>query len=557
MATKIFRFLGFAFASADLLMELDGEGRISFSAGATGRLINMEASALQGRHWQELIAEADHPVVEALLTGLENGARRGPVALSLAEPKDGRPTTISLYACRLPQLAPAVSCAISTSPLQARSGGVAPTGAYGLHDAESFDALTKGLAELSNATGADLDIAFVELAGMAALESRDPDQSQILLRNIAGALRADSYGGLSAARLGEERFALVRERKSPDRLADHVDAATTRAGVDQQALTVKTSAVAIDAGNIASEKMLRALRFAIDDFIDSGMAKQSGGTLADVFQQQVEETMSRAGAFNALVDERKFKLHYQPIVTLKTGVLHHHEVLVRFADDTSPFGMIRMAEELDLVERFDMAMVEAVVDRLTKKDGTDLSLAVNISGRSLMSPSFHEALIRFSSESQAPKQRLMFEVTESAALTDLSIADRHIQALRLAGYPVCLDDFGSGGASFPYLKMLTVDLVKIDGQYVRELTRSSREGEMIRHLVNMCRSLQVETTAEMVEDFAVAEQLKELGVDYGQGFFFGRPQATPKRLEPAASAESKGFVSRLRGRRRGKTETWG
>lgn len=556
MPTKIFRFLGFAFASADLLMELDGEGRISFSAGATGRLINMEASALQGRHWRELISEDDHPVVEALLAGLDTGARRGPVALSLAEPRDGRPTAISLYACRLPQLAPAVSCAISTNPLQARSGGLTPTGAHGLHDAQSFETLTKGLAELSNATGADLDIAFVELAGIAALESANPNQSEALLRNIAGALRADSYGGLSAARLGEERFALVRERATPDRLADHVGAAATRSGVGEDAVTIKTSAVAIDTANIAGEKMLRALRFAIDNFIDSGMVKRPGGTLADVFQQQVQETMSRAGAFNALVDERKFKLHYQPIVTLKTGMLHHHEVLVRFAEDTSPFGMIRMAEELDLVERFDMAMVEAVVDKLLKKDGADLHLAVNVSGRSLMSPSFHEALIRFLRERQAPKQRLMFEVTESAALTDLNIADNHIQALRLSGYPVCLDDFGSGGASFPYLKMLTVDLVKIDGQYVRELTRSSREGEMIRHLVNMCRSLKVETTAEMVEDFAVAEQLKELGVDYGQGFFFGRPQATPKRQEPAP-ADQKSLVSRLRGRRRGKTETWG
>lgn len=556
MKTALFRYLGFAFAAADLLIELDADGQIVFSAGASGRLIDMDANDLKGRNWRELIAEDDRPVVDALLSGLETGARRGPVALELARASGDKPATISLYLCRLPQLAPAISCAISGAPAQASSGAVAPGGAYRLHDAGSFELLTKGLAELSAATGIDLDIAFVELNGLAALDERDPVKGAKLLRSVAGTLRADSYGGMSAARLGEERFAVVRERYSPDRLVEHVDAARLRSGVDNTAIKVDATAVALDTGLISNEKMLRALRYALDNFIETGLTRRPAGSLGEVFQQQVQETMDRAGAFTALVDERKFKLHYQPIVELKNGKLHHHEVLVRFADEASPFGMIRMAEELDLVSRFDMAMVEAVVARLNEKDGGDLKLAVNMSGRSLMSPDFHEALMRILTERRAPRERLIFEVTESAALTDLNLADRHIQALRNQGFHVCLDDFGSGAASFPYLKMLTVDSVKIDGQYIRELTSDSREGEMIRHLVNMCRSLKVRTTAEMVEDFAVAEQLKEIGVDYGQGYFFGRPQAKP---EPplAASAERKGPLSMLRGRRSGKKiETW-
>lgn len=556
MTTALFRYLGFAFAAADLLMELDAEGQIVFAAGAAGRLIDMDAEDLNGRNWRELIAEDDRPLVDALLSDLETGARRGPVALELARSSGNKPAMISLYLCRLPQLAPAISCAISGTPAQASSGAIAPGGAYRLHDAGSFDLLTKGLAELSAATGIDLDIAFVELNGLAALDARDPVKGAKLLRSVAGTLRADSYGGMSAARLGDERFAVVRERHAPDRLIDHVDAARLRSGIDNTAIKIDASAVALDTGLISNEKMLRALRYALNNFIEGGLTKRPAGSLGDVFQQQVQETMDRAGTFTALVDERKFKLAYQPIVELKNGKLHHHEVLVRFSDDVSPFGMIRMAEELDLVSRFDMAMVEAVIARLNQKDGSDLRLAVNMSGRSLMSPDFHEALMRILTERRAPRERLIFEVTESAALTDLNLADRHIQALRGQGFHVCLDDFGSGAASFPYLKMLTVDSVKIDGQYIRELTSDSREGEMIRHLVNMCRSLKVHTTAEMVEDLAVAELLKEIGVDYGQGYFFGRPQADPSPPE-ATSAERKGPLSMLRARRSGKkTETW-
>jgi EAL domain-containing protein (putative c-di-GMP-specific phosphodiesterase class I) len=522
-----YRLLGCAFASADLLLEIDPDGKILFAIGAAGRFAKVSASELVGSEWHSLIDEHDHPLVESLLSGLPDGGRQGPVTVETAAAEGRGPRALIFSACKLPQLAPAISCAISLAP--ATHGMVAATaGPNKLHDAESLGALAKGMWEVARGTGHNVDVCLVEVKGLKEILDQRPEDGQKAMRGIAGALRAGSFGGTSAAQLETERFALLREQGAPvSGLIEQINAAAGRAlGMDSP-LAVDASAIAFEPLEVQSEQAFRAMRFALNQFISEGLSKKPAATLGDVFQDLVSDTMNRAGAFKAIVESRKFQLAFQPVVTLANGTVHHHEVLARFAEGESPFGLIRLAEELDLIERFDMVMVETVIERLKQRDAAGLQLAVNISGQSIMSPTFVEALTRLLKKSPDCARRLIFEVTESAALTDLPLADRHIQALRKAGFPVCLDDFGAGAASFSYLRMLTVDAVKIDGQYIRELGRSERDADLVRHLVALCRSLNIKTTGEMVETADTVDRLKELGVDYGQGWIFGKPESVP------------------------------
>jgi len=401
------------------------------------------------------------------------------------------------------------------------------------HDAESLGALAKGMWEVARGTGHNVDVCLVEIKGLKSILEARPQDGDKALRNIAGALRAGSFGGTSAARLEDERFALLRDQGTPvETLIRQIDNAASRALGPGNPLAIDASAIALEPLQMQPEQAFRAMRFALDQFIGEGLDRKPAASLGDVFQDLVSDTMNKAGAFKAIVESRKFQLAFQPVVALGDGSIHHHEVLARFAEGESPFGLIRLAEELDLIERFDMVMIETVIERLKQKDSAGHLLAVNISGRSLMSPAFVEALTRLLKKNSDCAKRLVFEVTESAALTDLQLADRHIQALRKAGFPVCLDDFGAGAASFAYLRMLTVDAVKIDGQYIRDLAHSDRDADLVRHLVALCRSLNVKTTAEMVESQETAMRLKQLGVDYGQGWIFGKPEAAPVK-EPA------------------------
>ena len=522
-----YRLLGCAFAGADLLLEIGEGGKIQFAVGAAGRLGKAAAETLIGTNWRDLVARDDHPLIEAILSGLTDGARRGPVNVQLVGRDGEKPRTVSFNACMLPQVAPAISCSISATA-QSLAGSVA-AGPEKLHSAESLGELAEGMWHVARSTGANVDVCLVEVKGLKEILNRRPDAGKQVLRDIAGTLRANSYGGSSAAQLEAERFALLREQGTPvEAVIAQINSAAKRAlGAD--ALAINASAIAFEPQETPSEQAFRALRFALDQFISEGLSKKPAASLNAVFQDLVADTMSKAGAFKGVVEARKFKLAFQPVVSLTDGSIHHHEVLARFAEGESPFGMIRLAEELDLIERFDMVMVETVIERLSKPDATGLQLAVNISGQSIMSATFVEALTRLLKTNGNCKKRLLFEVTESAALTDLPLADRHIQALRQAGFPVCLDDFGAGAASYPYLRMLTVDAVKIDGQYIRELGRSGRDADLVRHLVALCRSLNIKTTAEMIETEAALGQLKAIGVDYGQGWIFGKPTATPVR----------------------------
>ena len=234
------------------------------------------------------------------------------------------------------------------------------------------------------------------------------------------------------------------------------------------------------------------------------------------------------------------------MVSLTDGGVHHFEALVRFHDDHSPFAMIRMAEELDIIENLDRAVTDEVVKRLKADAKRTLRLAVNVSGRTITSPAYMQAIEKLGKSGELAG-RLMFEVTESAAIDDLALAQRHIQAMQGLGFQVCLDDFGSGATSFAYLRQLSVDVVKIDGSYVRELTAAGRDDAMIRHLVGLCHELGVATVAEMVETEAVAGVLRSAGVDYAQGWLYGQPVSDPAPApKPVVAA-----------RRRGAVEQWG
>jgi len=227
----------------------------------------------------------------------------------------------------------------------------------------------------------------------------------------------------------------------------------------------------------------------------------------------------------AAIRDRDFTLAYQPVVALSDGALHHHEVLVRFGSDGSPFPMIRMAEEMDLIAPLDLAVLETTVRIL--QGAPDLVLAVNVSGRSVMNESYLTQALGLVAAAPDIRGRLMLELTESAAVEDLPLADRHLQAFRAAGCEVCLDDFGAGAASLAYLQQLTLDLVKIDGRYIRDLQHGGREATFVKHLVAMCEELGVRTLAEMVETPEAEDAVRRAGVDYAQGWLYGRATADP------------------------------
>jgi EAL domain-containing protein (putative c-di-GMP-specific phosphodiesterase class I) len=521
------RLLGFAFASADLLMEIAPDGTIVFAMGASEALSGSAETALVGKAWRSFIHADDLEMIDALFDGLDMGARAGPIVARLAVQADGVEHAASISAFRLPENAGAISCALSRAAME----GALKAGE--LQDRKSFEDLATALLQTAKATGTELELALVEMAGLAAAREKVSDEErQALEKRVAGVLRAQSHGGSAATQLGEERFALVRARGEGTETMVRRVARLLDLGLGHD-ITPAAEAIPLEPEN--PRQALRAMRYALDTFLKEGLAGPPPASLSEALSRAMQKTLDEVGALGAAIREKRFRLVYQPVVLLADGSLHHYETLVRFGDQESPFPLIRMAEEMDLIEPLDIAILERAVEMVARRPG--LKLAVNVSGRTIASPDFVSRATELIGKYPKARGRLLFELTESAALDDLALADRHLRALRDEGCEICLDDFGAGAASLAYLQQLSLDVLKIDGRYIRDLQRGGREATFVKHLVRLCQELGIRTLAEMVETEEAEEAVREAGVDMAQGWLYGEPSTLPDWKPPAVERE--------------------
>ena len=521
------RLLGLAFASADALVEIDAKGSVAFALGA-GPSPGQDVGALwTGKPLLDFLHEGAG-AVETLLATKPGG--RSPATQILIRVGTDRVRRASLRAFILPQLAPAISCSISyEGPAIALADVETPP----LSDAEGF--LAQAACIVEGAPG--LSLAFLDIRGLECLGGEVADK---VYRRIEATLQSAAAQGSSAAQITPERFAVLRPSGDTRDLAAEIVEAGRAEGVDLGAESF-VSSVPKGADTLC---VLRAMRFAIEGCLkDDGLANPQ-----IAFSDSLKRTFRDAEAFRNVVKSREFQVHYQPIVHLASRSVHHFEALARFSSNNNgPANAIRMAEELDLIESFDLAVAEKVLKRMRAPGAGLLKMAINVSGSSLGDDTYVEQLLHMTAGSPAERKRLIVEVTETSALADIEAANRRLAALRETGIKVCIDDFGSGAASYDYLRKLTVDAVKIDGSLVRDLETDELGRDLLRNIVELCRSMKLETIAEMIETEGVVTELKALGVEYGQGWLFGRAEAEP-RTQLASAAPV---------RRRGAVEAWG
>jgi len=265
----------------------------------------------------------------------------------------------------------------------------------------------------------------------------------------------------------------------------------------------------------------RALVYAINLFVERRGEAVSIAALSAALGGLYDEAVGRIDRLKEMIAERSFSLAFQPIIRMSDRTRHHFEALVRLGPDLSPGEAIGFAERVGLIEAFDLAIFERVTEVLYRHPG--VRVAVNLSGRSLESPAFAASLEGALNGHAALAGRLLFEVTETAEIRKLEQVNRVAQRLRQSGFHVCLDDFGAGTNSFHYLRALAVDMVKIDGVYIRNALEEPTDRTFLRAMVGLCRDLGVATVAEMIETEEQATLIRELGVTFGQGYLFGRP----------------------------------
>lgn len=557
------RFVAFAFSAADLLLELDERRTVVYAAGATSILLGVAPERLQGRNFFELVAESDQAYVARLLGNIGIADRIEPVLVQLNR-GSGRTMAYLMSGYRIAEFSGHFFLSLSVARSSA-TGTVARSAkrdpATGLVDSESFVEMAGEAMQTGSESGRESNITLVSLGDYQEFRRRVSSEATASLEKEIGAqLRANSIDGVSAGRLAPDKFSVVHKPEfDPTAVTEQIRALSVSIDPSGVGLDVNASTIALKNQGLNEEDAVRALAYTVNRYAKQQHGQFSIKSLSDSYDAMLNDAVSRITDFRGIVSDKAFEVVFQPIVDLRSRKVHHYEALARFGDGDgtqSPYEMITFAEDTGMIGEFDLAMVERVLAQIEERlsGGAVLPVAINLSGRSLASRFFIDALHAVLERHTLGRGRVMFEVTESSEIRDLEAANRAIQEFRKAGHEVCLDDFGAGAAAFQYLRAFEIDLVKIDGGYVRDARQDPETRAFLRAMTQLCGDLRIDTVAEMVEDEATAGFLLEFGVKFAQGYLFGRPGDSLGKELPASETAKPGS---LVGRRKGQRLSWG
>jgi diguanylate cyclase (GGDEF)-like protein/PAS domain S-box-containing protein len=331
------------------------------------------------------------------------------------------------------------------------------------------------------------------------------DELAILLHG-AGREKALAIAQELLARVREHPFAI---RKQPVRV------------------TLSVGIASIDERPLTGAELLAEAEVAMYAAKDAGRDRVVEYTAEG--KEEIEERRMWSERVRQATERGLFVLVCQPIADLTNGKISQYELLLRMRGEDGglvpPAVFLSTAERFGLIQGVDRWVTQQAIRLIAahRDKGRELLLEVNLSGMTMTDENFASQVERELTASGIDPSRLIFEITETAAVADIDRARKMAHDLTQLGCRFALDDFGAGFASFYYLKHLPINYLKIDGEFVKGLPNSHADQLIVKALVEVCRGFQIKTVAEFVGDEETMDMLRDLGVDFAQGYFIGHP----------------------------------
>jgi diguanylate cyclase (GGDEF)-like protein len=365
-----------------------------------------------------------------------------------------------------------------------------------------------------------------------------------LLRTLGGVLKKRIRKRDSLARLGGDEFAVLMEHCSLPQAQKVAKDLIKDVGDFRFIWEGKNFSIGISIGLvpiIQADNVTELLKRAD---IACYAAKDAGRNRVHVYLPEDEAMSQRHGEMqwvsqiNHALEENRFQLYAQSIEPLAENTVSsiHVEFLLRMNLDgkiISPGRFLPAAERYYMASKIDRWVIDSVFNMLVNNPGFLSRLyvgTVNISGQSIAEPDFLDYVVRRLKAFAIPGNKICFEITETAAISNLANASRFIHRVKKFGCKFALDDFGSGLSSFGYLKTLPVDYLKIDGLFVKDIVDDKIDFAMVKSIHEIAHVMGKATIAEFVESEAIKNKLREIGVDYVQGFAISRPRSVEELL---------------------------
>jgi len=367
-----------------------------------------------------------------------------------------------------------------------------------------------------------------------------------LLRQMSKIVQANIRSTDVLARLGGDEFGILLERCNEQRaieVAEAIRGAVEGYRFDWQDsfTTVRCSIGVVMVTNENADVAGLMSSADVACYSAKDMGRNKVHLYKDVDASLRHEEMKWVSRISSAVEENRLELYFQPIIGIgkENGDSRgHYELLLRMRDENgeivNPDQFIPAAERYNLMSTLDRWVIREALSNLADRDAEDearYTIAINLSGTSLSEDRFLEDVIKELQKQKLPAGAICFEITETAAISNLSRVVHFMQTLKKLGCKFSLDDFGSGLSSFTYLKNLPVDYLKIDGQFISNVADDSVDESMVKAISQVGHAMGIETIAERVETKQVLEKLGALGIEYAQGYYIARPTSV-QSFEP-------------------------
>ncbi|WKJ89745.1 EAL domain-containing protein [Methylomonas montana] len=409
----------------------------------------------------------------------------------------------------------------------------------GLFNRSSFERQLRLILNRSNKTQKDGALLFIDVDRFSLINELEGfEVGDRLLVELAILVRKQVPPGSLFARIGADEFCLFLENKTKKQaqtLAETIKYTVDNfrfftgevcysASVSIGIATLDNAISAFHPGEMILHAR-QACNFAKSNGRDNIWIYSS----EDLSVQERRRDIYWVPLIRKALRENHLFLVFQPVVQLSDGYISHYEVLLRMRSESNdlitPDQFIPVAERTGLIHGIDLWVVENAIDFLAALPAymSHVSLAINLSSSAFQYPDLLSTISDKLEMSWVDAGRLTFEITETAAVDNFENTRHMINKIRALGCKFALDDFGAGFCSFNYLKTFPVDYVKIDGQFIRNLLDNETDQILVRSMVEIAAKLGKKTIAEFVESPGTALKLREIGVNFGQGYAFGKP----------------------------------
>ena len=370
-----------------------------------------------------------------------------------------------------------------------------------------------------------------------------------LLRQLAEIVQTDIRSTDVLARLGGDEFGILLERCNEERALEVAEA--IRGAVEgyrfewQDSFTTIRCSIGVVMVTSENADVARLMSSAdVACYSAKDMGRNQVHLYKDSDAAMRHEEMKWVSRITSAVEEDRLELFFQPIIGIgkdNADTRGHYELLLRMRAENGeligPDQFIPAAERYNLMSTLDRWVIREALSKLADRDADGdarYTIAINLSGTSLSEDRFLADVIKELEKQKLPTGAVCFEITETAAISNLSRVVHFMQELKKLGCKFSLDDFGSGLSSFTYLKNLPVDYLKIDGQFIRNVVDDSVDESMVRAISQVGHAMGIETIAERVETKQVLEKLGAIGIEFAQGFYIARPTSV-RSFEPWSS----------------------